>query len=72
MGGATALLRLVARRNFSRFAPGLMNLLLHARLGNVDYLSYALRPAERKFEVAERSSAGERFSLTVFRQWLNG
>ncbi|WP_158500566.1 hypothetical protein [Spirosoma radiotolerans] len=49
-----------------------MNLLLHARLGNVDYLSYALRPAERKFEVAERSSAGERFSLTVFRQWLNG
>jgi hypothetical protein len=50
----------------------LMNLLLHARLGNADYLSYALRSAERKLKLAERQSAAERFTLDLVRQWLNG
>lgn len=50
----------------------LMNLLLHARLGNADYLTYALRSAERKVKSVERPSAGERFTLDVLRQWLNG
>ncbi len=50
----------------------LMNLLLHARLGNADYLSYALRSAERKLKASERQSASERFTLDLLRQWLNG
>lgn len=50
----------------------LMNLLLHARLGNADYLSYALRSAERKLKAADRQSAGERFTIELLRQWLNG
>lgn len=50
----------------------LMNLLLHARLGNADYLSYALRSADRKLKPVERPLAGERFTLELLRQWLNG
>lgn len=50
----------------------LLNLLIHARLGNADYLSYALRSAERKFKTAERQSASERFTLDILYQWLNG
>ncbi|MFD2570484.1 hypothetical protein ACFSUS_07555 [Spirosoma soli] len=50
----------------------LMNLLLHARLGNADYLSYALRSAERKLKSTGRKSAGEQFTLDLLRQWLNG
>jgi hypothetical protein len=36
----------------------LMNLLLHARLGNADYLNYALRSAERKFKASDNALAG--------------
>lgn len=50
----------------------LMNLLLHARLGNADYLTYALRSAERKRKATIRQTEGERFILELLRQWLNG
>ncbi|MBC3789210.1 hypothetical protein [Spirosoma utsteinense] len=50
----------------------LMSLLLHARLGNADYLTYALRSAERKRKTINRQSEGERFILELLRQWLSG
>lgn len=63
----------------SRSLPGtlytqsrLMSLLLHARLGNADYLTYALRSAERKLTVNRSLAAGEQLTLTLLRQWLKG
>jgi hypothetical protein len=50
----------------------LTNLLLHARLGNADYLSYALRSAERKLKASAHSLTGERLTLDVLRAWLTG
>lgn len=50
----------------------LMSLLLHARLGSADYLSYALRSTERKLKSVHRHSAGEQFTLELLRLWLNG
>ncbi|CCH00401.1 hypothetical protein FAES_2392 [Fibrella aestuarina BUZ 2] len=50
----------------------LMNLLLHARLGNADYLSYALRSVARKLTTSGAIPAGEQLVLTLIRQWLKG
>ncbi len=48
----------------------LLNLLLHARLGNADYLTYALRSVERKRK--NKASTGEQLVIDLLRQWLNG
>jgi|GEM_PF-1257972 len=50
----------------------LMNLLLHARLGNADYLTYALRSVERKLNATGNVSTGEQLVLTLLRHWLTG
>ena len=50
----------------------LLNLLLHARLGNADYLTHALRSVERKRRTAGPSLPAERFTLDLLHQWLNG
>lgn len=50
----------------------LANLLLHARLGNADYLLYALRSAERKLKASAHPLAAERLTLGILRAWLNG
>lgn len=50
----------------------LMNMLLHAQLGNADYLAYALRAAERKLKSTQQQSTGEWFTLDLLRQWLSG
>ncbi|WP_375444767.1 hypothetical protein [uncultured Fibrella sp.] len=75
--GLQRLNRVLARP--ARSLPGtlytqsrLMNLLLHARLGNADYLTYALRSVERKRTGSGPISAGEQLTLTLLRQWLKG
>lgn len=75
--GLQRLNRVLARP--ARSLPGtlytqsrLMNLLLHARLGNADYLTYALRSAERKLTASGPLSGGEQLTLTLLRQWLKG
>lgn len=50
----------------------LHNLLLHAQLGNADYLSYALRAIERQRSTNAGASAGECFVTDLLRQWLKG
>ena len=50
----------------------LLNLLLHARLGNADYLIYALRSVERKLRAAGPLLAAEQLTLTLLKQWLGG
>lgn len=50
----------------------LMNLLLHARLGNADYLTYALRSVERKLKATGSVSAGEQLVLALLQQWATG
>ena len=50
----------------------LLNLLVHARLGNADYLSYALRSAERTLQPAEQPLEAERFMLDLHREWSKG
>ncbi len=75
--GLQRLNRVLARP--ARSLPGtlytqsrLMNLLLHARLGNADRLTYALRSVDRKLTAAGSAAAGEQFILTLLRQWLKG
>lgn len=50
----------------------LMSLLLHARLGDADYVSYALRSVERKLKQTGPLSRAEALTLRLVRQWLNG
>ena len=50
----------------------LLNLLLHARLGNADYLTHALRSVERKRKNKAPASTGEQLVIDLLRQWLNG
>ena len=50
----------------------LMNLLVHARLENADYLTYALRSAERKLAANGPLAAGEQLTLGLLRRWLKG
>ena len=50
----------------------LLSLLLHARLGNADYLTYALRSVERKLTANGAVSAGEELVFSLLRQWLSG
>ncbi|MBC8155699.1 MAG: hypothetical protein H7Z72_22660, partial [Bacteroidetes bacterium] len=50
----------------------LLNLLLHARLGNADYLTYALRSVGRKRKTGDPTPAGEQFVGELLRQWLGG
>ena len=50
----------------------LMNLLIHARLGNTDYLLYALRSVERKLTVNGVGPAGAQYVVSLLRQWLKG
>ena len=77
LGGLERLNRVLALP--ARSLPGvlyrqsrLINLLLHARLKNADYVSYALRSAERKLNANGLLSAGEQLTLSLLRQWLNG
>lgn len=48
----------------------LLNLQTHAALGNVDYLSYALRAAERNLRAGHRTAGVEGILLTRLRRWL--
>lgn len=50
----------------------LMNLLIHARLGNADYLLYALRSMERKLRVKGAGPSAEQFVLSLIQHWLSG
>ncbi len=50
----------------------LMNLLLHARLGNADYLTYALRSTERKLSVGKPTPAGQQLTIALLKRWLKG
>ncbi|WP_229376213.1 hypothetical protein [Fibrella aquatilis] len=50
----------------------LMNLLLHARLGNAEYLTYALRAVERKPPYQGKRLPSETTTLVLIRQWLGG
>lgn len=50
----------------------LMILLLHARLGNADYLSYAVRSVSRKLTTMSALAAGEQLILTLLDRWLTG
>ena len=50
----------------------LMNLLVHARLGNADYLNYALRSVSRKLHAVSAPAAGEQFVLHLLDAWLAG
>lgn len=63
----------------ARLLPGglyrqsrLLNLLLHARLGDVDYVGYDLRSVTRKLPQTGSLSQAETLVLTLLRQWLNG
>jgi hypothetical protein len=75
--GLQRLNRVLARP--ARSLPGtlytqsrLMNLLLHARLGNADYVSYGIRSVERKLAANGQFPAGEQLTLGLLRQWLKG
>ena len=50
----------------------LMNLLLHARLGNADYLIYALRSTERKLTAGKTPPAGQQLTIALLKLWLKG
>jgi hypothetical protein len=50
----------------------LMNLLLHARLENADYLTYALRSVERKLATNGPLAAGEQLTTGLLRRWIKG
>lgn len=50
----------------------LLSLLVHARLGNADYLTYALRSVGRKRKSGDLTPAGEQFVIELLRQWLGG
>ncbi|MEZ0607763.1 hypothetical protein ACAW74_04560 [Fibrella sp. WM1] len=50
----------------------LLNLLVHARLGNADYLGYAIRSVDRKLTINRALSAGEQLTISLLRQWLKG
>ena len=75
--GLQRLNRVLARP--ARSLPGtlytqsrLMNLLLHARLGNGDHLAYALRSTERKLMANGPLPAGQQLTLSLLKQWLKG
>lgn len=50
----------------------LMNLLLHARLGNADYLTYAVRSTERKLKGSGPPPAGQQLTIALLKQGLKG
>lgn len=50
----------------------LMNLLLHARLGNADYLLYAVRSMERKLKANGPPPAGQQLTIALLKQGLKG
>ncbi len=50
----------------------LMHLLLLARLGNADSLTYALRSVERKLSATGGGSEGEQLVIALLRHWLAG
>ena len=50
----------------------LMNLLIHARLNNADYLVYAIRSASRRLKRDGRLNWVEALTLKLVQQWLNG
>jgi hypothetical protein len=50
----------------------LMNLLVHARLGNADYLNYAVRSISRKLHTMGAPAPGERLILSLLDNWLAG
>ena len=50
----------------------LLNLLVHARLGNADYLNYAVRSVSRKLHTMGAPAAGEQLVLRLLNAWLAG
>ena len=50
----------------------LMNLLVHARLGNADHLAYALRSTERKLLASGPLPAGQQLIISLLKRWLKG